>query len=343
MRKVYVGMDLGCKTCAAAVGNARGKLIEQVEFRTSEKNLIDFVEGLKAEVRILFEEGELAGWVYRTLLPHAKSVEACDPKRNAWVFKSGKKGDPIDARKLSEILFLGSYSPVYHPAEERMAVFKIAVQHYDQLVRSSTRTKNQIKARFRQQGIMIDDKRVYGLGRIKEIERVGNPTIRTLLEQDFRLLDTVERQRMEAYALIRKLSRDFPVIERLKRIPGIGPLCAARFVAYVGNPHRFNNRSLWQFSRLGITNRESGGSPLGRQHLDKSGNGPMKALSRTAFNGAMSTRCDNGLKRCYRRSLSRTGNSTHARLNTQRKILAIMLSMWKNGTEYSDELVTERA
>ena len=47
----------------------------------------------------------------------------------------------------------------------------------------------------------------------------------------------------------------------------------------------------------------------------------------------------NGIKDFYLRSLQRTGSETSARLNTQRKILAIMLAVWRDGTEYSDELV----
>ena len=63
----------------------------------------------------------------------------------------------------------------------------------------------------------------------------------------------------------------------------------------------------------------------------------MKALSRTAFIAALRCRDDNALQRFYRASLQRTGNPTHARLNTQRKLLSIMWSMWRNGTEYQDD------
>jgi len=69
MRKLYVGIDLGCKTCAGAVRDSKGKLLETCGFPTSGKNLIDFVGKQEGEVRVLIEECELAGWVYRTLLP----------------------------------------------------------------------------------------------------------------------------------------------------------------------------------------------------------------------------------------------------------------------------------
>ena len=66
----------------------------------------------------------------------------------------------------------------------------------------------------------------------------------------------------------------------------------------------------------------------------------MKALSRTVFNGAMRARRINGIRDYYQGSLRRTKNETHARLNTQRKILAVMNAVWRDETEYSDYLVT---
>ena len=94
------------------------------------------------------------------------------------------------------------------------------------------------------------------------------------------------------------------------------------------------------FSRLAVVKKESGESSIGGEHLSREGNGAMKDLSRTVFNGAMRTRRMNGIKDYYLKSLRRTKNETHARLNTQRKILAVMNAVWRDETEYSDHLVT---
>ena len=76
------------------------------------------------------------------------------------------------------------------------------------------------------------------------------------------------------------------------------------------------------------------------KRLSKAGNSVLKDLSRTAFERAKITKRTNGIKEFYLESLSRTNSRTNARLNTQRKILAVMLAMWKDGSEYSDEMVT---
>ncbi|MFH0778372.1 MAG: IS110 family transposase [Candidatus Eisenbacteria bacterium] len=342
MGTLYVGIDLGCKTCAGAVRDRRGKLLELSSFPTSAENLIDFVSKQKGEVRVLIEECELAGWVYRTLLPHVKAIEVSDPKHNAWIARGKRKSDPVDAGKLAELLRGGFYRAVHHPEDDEMANFKIVVQHYDQMTKTTTRLQNQIKARFRQQGIMTSGKGVYGSAeREAAIARVESEAIREILRQDFRLLDQAQKDRASARSLVTRLSRDFPVIKRLKAIPGVGVISASRFVAYVQNPHRFNRKALTSFSRLAIVKRESGDSFLGGEHLSKEGNGTMKALSRTVFNAAViNTKKMNGIKTYYLCSLRTTRNETHARLNTQRKILAVMNVVWRDETGYSDDLVT---
>lgn len=340
MKTVYVGIDLGSKVCVGTARDSMGNILNSRSFGTSEKNLIDYVAGQKGKTRVLMEECELAGWVYRTLLPNAESVEVCDPKRNAWISRSERKDDRVDSRKLSEQLRIGSYSVIYHPEEDEMAAFKISVQHYDKTVKRSTKLKLQIKATLRGQGVMTTTGHVYGrTGREKAIEKVKHPAIREILVQDLELLDQLMKEKQQARSRVIRISKKFPVTERFKKIPGIGPILAAQFVAFVQNPHRFNKRRLWAFSRLGIAKRSSDGVNLGPERLSRSGNGSMKDLSRKAYEAAMRTRDPNGIKTFYGRSLSRTGDPNHARLNTQRKILAIMLAMWRDGTEYSDDLV----
>jgi transposase len=340
MRRVYVGMDLGSKQCAAVAINGKGEMIDSELFPTSARNLIAFTERQKGQVRVLIEEGELAGWVMRTIKPNVESVVVSDPKRNAWVAKAGNKNDRLDAAKLAELLRLGSYSPVWHPEQEEIAAFKVMVQHYDECTRRVAKTKCQVKARLRGQGVITSGNAVYRIkGRTIALGQVDSDLVRKVIERDFMLLDYFSKAKADALRQLIHASGTYPVIKRLRKIPGVGPVLAARFVAYVGDPHRFNKRTLASYSCLGIVKRSSDGSPIGREHLSRAGNSILKDVSRTAFERARATRRPNGIKEFYVGSLKRTGSETKARLNTQRKILALMLAIWRDGTEYSDELV----
>jgi transposase len=341
MKQVYVGMDLGSKHCAAVAVDSRGKMVDSEVFKTGERNMISFFERLKGSAWVMIEEGELASWVARTIRPHVEKVVVSDPRRNAWVAKAGNKNDPLDAAKLAELLRLGSYSEVWHPVDDGIAEFKLVVQRYDECSKKLARTKCQIKALFRRQGVITSGKEVYGLrGRQVALSKIESGPVRQLIEHEYEMLDFLVRAKAKSLRILKQESRKYPVISRLKKIPGVGPVLAARFVAYVGDPNRFNKRTLASYSCLGVVKRSSDGSPIGRERLSKAGNFALKDLSRTAFERAKVTKRSNGITEFYLKSLAGTNSRTNARLNTQRKILAIMLAMWRDGAEYCDEMVT---
>ena len=339
MSTVYVGMDIGSKVTATAAKDEGGEILERLSFKTGKLNLISNISRYGMDTEVLMEEGELAGWAYRTLLPYTGKVIVCDPKRNAWIAKGKNKNDDVDAEKLSELLRIKSFTAVYHTPDEDIAAFKAAVQHYQEATERAARQMVQIKARFRTNGVFPEGKRVYGTqGRGEYLSEVDNLTIRLILAQEYDLLDYLTGKKAEAMAMVVRMSGEFPVIERFKKIPGVGPVLAARFVAYVQDPNRFNRSGLWKFSCLGVVTRISDGVSLGRQYLDKSGVSQMKDLSRKIFDSAMRTKDRNGIKIYFQRSHRNCGDSNHARLSTQRKILSMMNAMWRDDTGYSDKI-----
>jgi hypothetical protein len=68
----------------------------------------------------------------------------------------------------------------------------------------------------------------------------------------------------------------------------------------------------------------------------------LKDLSRQALIVALHTRSDNACKRAYQQTRERTHNAIHARLTTQRKLLAVLRAMGKGGTESRDDRAEEK-
>jgi transposase len=161
-----------------------------------------------------------------------------------------------------------------------------------------------------------------------------------VIGQLYQLLDQAVEAKKAAYRLMVSESRRYPEIAAFRAVPGVGPVGACRFSAYIQTPHRFSSkRKLWRYCGLGITNRSSDGKRLSRQRLDRQANGRLKDMSYKAYLGATRRRDDNTFKRCYHRTLARTHNATHARLTTQRKILAVLRAMWISGESYRDDAV----
>ena len=107
----YIGMDVHQATISAAVRDSRGNLVMEAILETKAETILQFIRGLRGSLYVAFEEGTWAAWLHDLLQPHVALVLASDPRKNA-LLKAGNKSDRIDARKLSELLYLNKLSPV---------------------------------------------------------------------------------------------------------------------------------------------------------------------------------------------------------------------------------------
>ena len=342
MVKVYAGLDAGSSSCHLVGTDVHGEVMHDKKFMTSERNLVSAFESLPGKVHVHLEASGMAGWIQRVLrerVRHVVRVLVSHPKSNAWIAKDPLKSDRVDAYKLAELLRTGHPREVYYAQEDHRTFFKQVVQHYDDVTDQETKIKLKIKARLRAQGVLRKGNAVYTReGREEALAKVVSPAVREAIGQLYEILDHTLEAQKKALHLMRREARRYPEIARFREVPGVGVILACRFSAYIQTPHRFSSkRKLWRYCRLGVTNRSSDGKPLGRKALDRNGNGRLKDFSRKAFNGASRTLTDNAFSRAYRASLSRTHDKTHARLSTQRKIVATLLAMWKGGTHYKDD------
>ncbi len=338
MGGVYTGLDVGSSSCHLVAMDKDGTVLADRKCLTSEANVIAAVETLRGDVHLHLEASELTGWIRSLLQPRVARVVVSHPKTNAWITKDPLKRDQRDAFKLAELLRMNRVHAVYYPATEDRRLFKQLVQHYEDLTRSQAQLKVRIKARLRQQGLIVRGDAVYHPHhRDRWLQQLTSLLLREAIQQLYGLLDRTHEAQLAARRLLRREASRYAEIERFMAVPGVGLIGACRFSAYVQTPHRFSTkRKLWRYCRLGITDRSSDGKPLGYKALDWSGNGCLKDMTRTAFLGAMRAQTDNVLKRTSRDSLSRTQNPVHARLTTQRKLVAILRAMWKGGTPYQD-------
>src|SRR5467141_4755887 len=111
--KKYIGMDVHKESISIAVMNGAGKIVMECVIETKASMILQFIDGLRGDLQVTFEEGTSAAWLYDLLKPHVTKVVVCDPRKNA-LLKAGNKNDRMDARKLSDLLRCGLLSPVYH-------------------------------------------------------------------------------------------------------------------------------------------------------------------------------------------------------------------------------------
>jgi transposase len=341
MRKIaYLAMDIHANHCVLGEMDFDGTFRGNHTFSTSEKNIIKALENIKAKEKYLtLEESNLAYWAAQVASPCVTQVIPCDPKENALIYKGSHKHDKVDTQKLCRLLRLGELKRVYHPQSDDRAIFKAAARHYIDLRDQQITLKQKIKAMYRHWGVIdVAGEAVYSIKKRQDyLKQVKHLHIRNQLNRLYVLMDEAESMQGKALKAMKQMGRKYPEIKEFKKIPGIGDIGAHIFDAFIQTPDRFANRSkLWRYCRLGVTDRSSDGKPLGFRRLDRSGISELKALTYQAWMSAL--KGDNEVRRFYSDSLKRTFSRVHARLNTQRKILAVMYGIWKRGEAYRSQL-----
>lgn len=339
INQAYIGLDIHARQSYFGAIDQHGHQISTRQVTTEPNHLVEWIQHLPASDKYLaIEEGPLAQWIYWQLREYVDELIVCDPKRNYWISRSTKKNDELDAMKLARLYRMGELKAVWHPPEKNeRALFAAAARHYTHMRSHQTRLKQQIKALYRRWGVFeVDGEALYGAARQRYLEQVSDTGIGWQLRNFYSLLDQAVAGQQAAKAELFRRGAGYREIAEFLKIPGMGPIGSHLFSAIVQTPHRFPRiKHLWSWSRLAVTDRSSDGKPLGYERLDPNGRSELKDLSYRAWKaGACQRKDDNEVKRFYQRSLEQSNNSTNARLNTQRKILHVLWTLWRKGLAY---------
>jgi transposase len=263
MDKVYVGVDLGSSIFQQATIKEDGAATMNRSFPTSEANLRAAFAGLRGEVHVHLEAGELAPWAASIIAPLVTRVVCSHPRDNAWIAKDGDKCDRVDAYKLADLLRLNRFKEVHYAPDQSRRDFKQLVQHYDELTAHQARWKTKLKARLRMQGVIVTGERLFSrTGRTAVLARIESREVRTAIKQIYEVLDQSVAAQEQARLLMLRAAQAFPEIKLLRTVPGVGPIGACRFSAYGGVPARAA-RVGCSFTRRNVSarNENSGSIP----------------------------------------------------------------------------------
>ena len=253
----YIGMDVHKESISIAVINAAGKIVMECVIETKAGMILQFIDGLRGDVRVTFEEGTWAAWLYDLLKPHVNEVLVCNPRKNA-LLEDGSKSDRIDARKLAELLRGNHLKPVYH-GEHGLRTLKELARSYLTINKDVTRVMNRLKALYRSWGIVCAGTEVYAPRHRPEwLGKISEAGVRRRAEHTYQQLDVLRRLRQEVRRDLLLEGKKHKAWRLLRLIPGIGPIRAALLLALIQTPHRFRTkRQLWTYSGLGLETHDS--------------------------------------------------------------------------------------
>ena len=75
----YIGMDVHRESISIAVMNSAGKIVMECVIETKAITIVQFIEGLRGDLHVTFEEGTWAAWLYELLKPLVTEVLVCNP------------------------------------------------------------------------------------------------------------------------------------------------------------------------------------------------------------------------------------------------------------------------
>lgn len=335
--KRYVGLDVHARHFSMAVMDPDGEFLFEKTYPMSLRRLRTAMELITGPKVVVLEESTLAGCVFRHLRPHVEQIVVADPYQNQLIARDENIHDVAAARKLAMLLRGGFIHPVHHPQDLDRQVFKEVVQAYHDTSRQVTRFKNKLKAKFRQHGIVCEGDDVYDAReRDAWLARLPAAGVRFQVQQLFGSLAHFEQQKRQVKRELRRVGRAFEPIARFEKVPGIGPIRAATFFAFVDTPARFaTKRKLWAYCGIGIAQRKSD-QMAGPQHLTRRGNRTLKDVAKGAASHAIG-QGDNVFAHQYARLIAKGTSPQMARLTVARAIVSAMAAMWRTGQPFAPQ------
>src|SRR5499433_1359400 len=338
----YIGMDVHKESISIAVRNAAGKLVMECVIETKASMILQFFDGLCGDLHVTFEEGTWAAWLYDLLKPHVTKLVVCDPRKNA-LLQDGNQNDRVDARKLSDLLYMNKLKPVYH-GDHGLRTLKELVRSYLTITRDLGRVMTRVKAIYRSWAIPCSGKQVYGSRhRAEWLGKINEPGVRLRAEFYYQQLDTLRSLRQAVRRELLAESKRHKAWKRLCEIPSIGPIESAVVLGILQTPHRFRTkRQLWTYSGFGVEVHSSADHQAVKGQLQRKMKRHMEVRGlnencnhdlKNLFKGAaiVASTKPGPFEEFYAALLAKGMRPEMARLTLARKIATIVLIVWKRG------------
>ena len=317
MQTKYIGLDAHSSTCTLCVLDSKGREIDNRTIVTNGRLLINYLQSLGDNIVLTFEECDLSFWLFDILHKHVREIIVCNPAANVQYKRA--KTDKLDARNLANLLRGGYLRPVFHDGSNRER-FRILVSGYEDVVQEIVRLRNRLKTTKRQ--ARLSETKISGDHRTFIREQLS-----TRLEY---LIQTQKEyhKRLEAHA------RQFKETKYLISIPGIAYIQAARIIAQVVDPRRFENKYKF-FAYCGLVRHPRISAQRSYGTTRAWGNRMLKCVFKMAAHSAL--KGENSLRGYYESLRNKGLGDKPARNAVARKIASLTLSLWKNSQRFNDK------
>jgi transposase len=199
-----------------------------------------------AAYKSVYEAGFCGYWIHRQLtacnidnmIVNPSDVPTTDKERE-------QKSDPVDGNKLSRELSHDSLKGIFIP-DVHLESLRCLHRLYEQNTQRSIQTKNRIKGFLHFVGVKLPPEfdRLNWSNRFIQFlktESLPDSVHRTVLDVHINDLVSTRKTRSTLLRQIREISKELPIVQLLKTVPGIGLLTAFALYVELGDISRFKN------------------------------------------------------------------------------------------------------
>ena len=339
----YIGFDIDSKKVAVCVIESGKKDVYATispDIGSMKKFLLSQrQDGIR--INLAYEVSGYSGFLHDNLCEHVDSIAVANPCKATWIYRTTKKTDRIDARKLAVLLSIGELPTVHVPSKE-VRQWRQMILHRRNIVRDICRVKNRIRAVLKSVGYF---KAAHKGGWWKRLniewmhqaasgQEFWQIQLGQLMDEYQFLNEHLEKitSRLDEYLK----SKAGSVL--LLTIPGIGPRTAEAVLAYTDGVERFGG-SREYCSYFGVVPKlDESGDSRRVGHITKHGPSVVRWLLCEA--AWKSIRKSDSLKTFYERVMN--GDIKRKKIAIVavcRKLLSIMRAMLTTGELFNEELV----
>ena len=332
----FVGFDLHKRSITACALDDAGAILAEIrQLSTSLETVLAWLGALPGPVTVGMEATLYWEWLATKLAKADHVVRVAHAFHVKLIWQARAKTDPIDARKLAELLRVHLFPSIWLPdttTRERRQLLRGRAF----LVRERTRLKNRIHGHLMAENLVAPGADLYGKGGRAWL--VAAPLSTVLRAQTQRLLTlhdalTVEIEGLDAD--VKKAANGNPVVQQLTTMPGVGVFSALFLQAEIGAITRFHSsHALAAYAGLVPTTRSSGGKTA-HGGLGKASNRWLKWI---LVEIVVTLKLAPGPVGTYYRHLLRAKGKPKAQAAAARKLCCYLYWMMKQGWTYDEWL-----
>ncbi len=251
------------------------------------------------------------------------------------IWQARAKTDPIDARKLAELLRVNLFPAIWLP-DLATRTRRQLLRGRAFLVQEPTRLRNRIHGHLTTENLLppgtdLDDKG----GRAWLDAAPLTPMLRVQTDRLLRVHDALTAEIQALDADVKRAAKGNPLVQQLTTMPGVGVFSALFLQAEIGTIDRFSSsHALAAYAGLVPTTRSSGGK-TSHGGLGKANNRWLKWI---LMEIVVTLKLAPGPVGAYSRHLLRAKGKPKAQAAAARKLCCYLYWMLKEGWTYDEWL-----